>query len=462
LTRSCTACPVGTYARPEGSSTTQDTACLPCSEGTFSASTGAKACDMCPAGWVARVGAARAHSLHQACSECPEGTHGSGVGPLARCLACPTGTCSTPGSTLCAKSLCAQGLSQQQRLLLMAVTSIVVILATPLVGRVLGALRARARAGAPQAPTGGATGDSPAPASGPIGSQASGGCAGVGNGVTSAGPGDDSDGVLCDSEEPGSKPPAVTGVPGSPALPVVPPVGGDTAHRAGAKLGGDEEEDCAPSGCPCTVDSNNDSTGGCKRCSVADWVTVAHVDEAAAQQPGDDSDLGHGGPGACVSMSSPRPPQAALAHHDDDAPAAALVAHLTGPVDHAAARSAPVAPSSVHRKVWRLRNTGSTPWPPGTRVVLISGTIQGAVNDAGTGPAARGGSLSARGTVLEFPPGPGDTVDVALPIQAPPSGSPSGRCWGHWRLMTRDGVCFGPILHAELFVASPASEPSST
>merc|ERR1719160_940972 len=76
-----------------------------------------------------------------------------------------------------------------------------------------------------------------------------------------------------------------------------------------------------------------------------------------------------------------------------------------------------MAPGTPFTKIWRLKNTGEVPWPPGARMLFVGGdqmTTEMSV------PLAR-----------ETPVMPGEEVDVAIEMVAP---TEHGRYLGYWRL----------------------------
>ena len=76
-------------------------------------------------------------------------------------------------------------------------------------------------------------------------------------------------------------------------------------------------------------------------------------------------------------------------------------------------------------KTWRLQNTGSCTWTSGYSLVFDHG-------DQMDGPAS---TQLTSGTV-----GPGQTVDVSVPLRAP---GPPGTYKGYWKIRSGDGIVFG-------------------
>jgi len=76
-----------------------------------------------------------------------------------------------------------------------------------------------------------------------------------------------------------------------------------------------------------------------------------------------------------------------------------------------------MAPGTPFTKIWRLKNVGEVPWPPGTKMLFVGGdqmTSEMAV------PLSRGSAVM-----------PGEEVDVAVEMVAPKE---HGRYLGYWRL----------------------------
>merc|ERR1719387_3296460 len=76
-----------------------------------------------------------------------------------------------------------------------------------------------------------------------------------------------------------------------------------------------------------------------------------------------------------------------------------------------------MAPGTTFTKIWRLKNVGEVPWPPGSRMLFVGGdrmTTEMSV------------PLSRETAVM-----PGEEVDVAVEMTAP---AEHGRYLGYWRL----------------------------
>merc|ERR1719465_149094 len=100
-----------------------------------------------------------------------------------------------------------------------------------------------------------------------------------------------------------------------------------------------------------------------------------------------------------------------------------------------------MAPKTAFTKIWRLKNVGEVPWPPGTKMLFVGGdqmTCEMAV------------PLSHPGPVM-----PGEEVDVAVEMVAP---SDLGRYLGYWRLIGPRGRKFGQRVWCHVQVVDPASE----
>ena len=102
-------------------------------------------------------------------------------------------------------------------------------------------------------------------------------------------------------------------------------------------------------------------------------------------------------------------------------------------------------PGESFVKTWRLRNTGTCDWEPGTSLVFISGDQMG-------GPASVPVAAAA----------PGSTTDVSVNLVAP---STPGTYKGNWQLQAPDGTRFGSAVYVQIVVVEPVTEtptPTST
>ncbi|MGD1996566.1 MAG: NBR1-Ig-like domain-containing protein [Anaerolineae bacterium] len=93
------------------------------------------------------------------------------------------------------------------------------------------------------------------------------------------------------------------------------------------------------------------------------------------------------------------------------------------------------SPGASFTKVWRLRNTGSCPWEPGTQLAFISGDPIG-----GPGSVAVGGVAT------------GSTTDISVNLAAPMT---PGTYEGNWQLRAPDGTHFGPAVYVRIVVPEP-------
>jgi len=104
-----------------------------------------------------------------------------------------------------------------------------------------------------------------------------------------------------------------------------------------------------------------------------------------------------------------------------------------------------MAPSTRFTKIWRLKNSGELPWPPGTRMLFVGGDQMTAEMSV---------PLSRATPVL-----PGEEVDVDVEMVAP---SEHGRYLGYWRLMGPRGRKFGQRVWCHVQVVDPAAAPDVT
>lgn len=80
-------------------------------------------------------------------------------------------------------------------------------------------------------------------------------------------------------------------------------------------------------------------------------------------------------------------------------------------------------------KVWKVKNSGATAWPPGTRLVYLSGEVEPV-----DGPKSQINVSAAEA---------GESVDVAVRIVTPKQ---TGRFFGYYRLSDANGQTFGDRL----------------
>jgi len=104
-----------------------------------------------------------------------------------------------------------------------------------------------------------------------------------------------------------------------------------------------------------------------------------------------------------------------------------------------------MAPSTRFTKIWRLKNSGELPWPPGTRMLFVGGDQMTAEMSV---PLARA-----------TPVMPGEEVDVDVEMIAP---GEHGRYLGYWRLMGPRGRKFGQRVWCHVQVVDPAAAPDVT
>ncbi|ORZ11982.1 hypothetical protein BCR42DRAFT_453919 [Absidia repens] len=115
---------------------------------------------------------------------------------------------------------------------------------------------------------------------------------------------------------------------------------------------------------------------------------------------------------------------------------ATFVDHVNIPSGHE------VEPSQTFLKSWRLRNDGSTPWPPGSTLKFTAGSIQP------TKPFGYQGDAKLSAVM------PGEEVNVSLYLTAPV-------CFGHYvgffMMVTPQGTYFGDRLYCDIMVKAPYS-----
>jgi hypothetical protein len=99
-----------------------------------------------------------------------------------------------------------------------------------------------------------------------------------------------------------------------------------------------------------------------------------------------------------------------------------------------------VAPGTPFVKTWRVRNSGTCAWEPGTRLVFISGTPMG-------GPAADVPALA-----------PGAQTDVSVSLTAP---STPGTYRANYQFQAPDGTRFGAVIWVQIVVpGTPTASPA--
>ncbi len=112
----------------------------------------------------------------------------------------------------------------------------------------------------------------------------------------------------------------------------------------------------------------------------------------------------------------------------------AFVADVTVP------DNTPFPPNASFTKTWRLRNTGTCTWQPGTLLVFVSGDAMGGPPSVPVGVVA-----------------PGATVDVSVNLTAPAS---PGTYRGNWQLQAPDGTLFGSVVYVQIVVPQPTGQPT--
>lgn len=107
-----------------------------------------------------------------------------------------------------------------------------------------------------------------------------------------------------------------------------------------------------------------------------------------------------------------------------------------------------IPPDKSFTKTWRMRNTGTCPWKPGTKLVFVSGDQMGG---------------SAAVPLQPVAPGAGTTISVDLVAPSNP-----GTYKGNWQLQSPEGTKYGHVIYVEIVVpaapaaTSPAPSPTAT
>ena len=100
------------------------------------------------------------------------------------------------------------------------------------------------------------------------------------------------------------------------------------------------------------------------------------------------------------------------------------------------------APRTPFVKTWRVRNSGTCTWEPGTKLVFISGDPMG-------GPPA-----------VDVPAlAPGAQTDVSVNLTAPAT---PGTYRANYQFQAPDGTRFGAVIWAQIVVPVPATAPPPT
>lgn len=105
-----------------------------------------------------------------------------------------------------------------------------------------------------------------------------------------------------------------------------------------------------------------------------------------------------------------------------------------------------VTPEQQFIKIWRLRNSGSAPWPEGCSLLNVGGDDIGAT-------AVSPLQLQAEGLA------PGSELDIAVECRAP---AEPGRYVSYFRLQEPSGARFGQRVWCMVQVVGPDSEPAQT
>ena len=127
-----------------------------------------------------------------------------------------------------------------------------------------------------------------------------------------------------------------------------------------------------------------------------------------------------------------------------DRPKAAFIGDVT------LADGITVKPGQILQKVWQVRNTGDKPWPTGTRLQFIGGDVTPFTQAGAAGVAASADAGWSDAAVVPVAQ-PGQIINLALDIQVPQQ---QGRFRGTFRLITAEGVRFGPRIWIDLEVVA--------
>ena len=98
------------------------------------------------------------------------------------------------------------------------------------------------------------------------------------------------------------------------------------------------------------------------------------------------------------------------------------------------------APGTPFVKTWRVRNSGTCAWEPGTRLVFISGDPMG-------GPPAVNVPTLA----------PGAQTDVSVSLIAP---AMPGTYHGNYQFQAPNGTRFGAVIYVQIVVLAPTEAPT--
>ncbi|DAZ93756.1 TPA: hypothetical protein N0F65_000599 [Lagenidium giganteum] len=101
-----------------------------------------------------------------------------------------------------------------------------------------------------------------------------------------------------------------------------------------------------------------------------------------------------------------------------------------------------LAPGMSFDKIWKIRNSGPTRWPEGSKLACVGGD-----------------KMQAPDSVVIPSVLPGSSIDVSIRMTAP---SKSGRYTGYWRLCMPDGTRFGQRFWVDVNVMAAAAVPQQT
>ena len=99
-------------------------------------------------------------------------------------------------------------------------------------------------------------------------------------------------------------------------------------------------------------------------------------------------------------------------------------------------------PNTAFIKTWRIQNTGSCDWEPGTKLVYFSGDQMGGPPSVDVPPTAVGAS-----------------VDISVNFTSP--GAP-GTYRSNWQVQRPDGTKFGQQFYVQIVVPEPTAVPTNT
>ncbi len=100
-----------------------------------------------------------------------------------------------------------------------------------------------------------------------------------------------------------------------------------------------------------------------------------------------------------------------------------------------------MTPAQVFTKTWQVQNSGTCPWPTGSKLVLIGGVAMG-----------------ASPYTVEASVNPGAKVNISLKMVAPPN--QTGLIQGSWRMMDPNGNGFGDYLTVNIVIGGTPGAPT--